>query len=615
MLHAPSRDLASPALWEDSLERSRRRRVLAAQGRREIAKKKHASAAVSAAMVVTQAAPAVAAAAIGGGGGPKVAQSSPANRAIAPGAPSELLRIGSKGAEVVRIQSALGVTPDGVFGTQTDLAVRGFQQRSGLAADGIVGPHTWGALFGGASGASWDAAKPRYGFSIQKASDVEAARVRPSIGGKGPVAKIVVRTVPKADGAAEPASRSKKRSAAPRREGRSGETRPVAQVSTPERGERESRSNGGREPRSAPAPQASPPRGNVSCGSDRLIAPVRNYTVTGQFGESRPGHRHAGLDLAAPSGTPIVAAACGVVTEAGYQGGYGNIICVRHSASLTTCYAHLSRFGARVGERVRQGEVIGYVGSTGNSSGPHVHFETRVNGSPTNPAPYISGGRRAKVTEHDHDGEATASRSGTSHTSASTSSSGADAPAQGGTWEEPQAQKAQEPEAYEPAPAPGRAAVAGPDGARSDDGPRAGACPGSRARAGPGRGGPGRGGARAGCRGPGRARPGACSGGARARARRRGARPGAGGSGRARARAGRRGTGARAGRAGSGRAGRRGTRPGRRAGRAGRTGRARRARGSGSARGARRARGRGRSGQLIRTASDRSLDGCGRAPR
>src|SRR3954471_22794290 len=100
------RDLASPELWEDSLERSRRRRVLAAQGRKEMARKKQASAAVSAAMVVTQAAPAVALAAAGGGGGPKVAQSSPANRAIdaAPGWHGQLLRLGSSGAEVARVQ-------------------------------------------------------------------------------------------------------------------------------------------------------------------------------------------------------------------------------------------------------------------------------------------------------------------------------------------------------------------------------------------------------------------------------------------------------------------------------------------------------------------------------
>src|ERR671926_222201 len=96
-MQAPLRDLASPELWDDSLERSRRRRVLAAQGRKEMAKRKQAATAVSAAMVMTQTAPAFAAAAAGGGSGTKVAQSSPANRAIAPGAPSEMLRLGASG--------------------------------------------------------------------------------------------------------------------------------------------------------------------------------------------------------------------------------------------------------------------------------------------------------------------------------------------------------------------------------------------------------------------------------------------------------------------------------------------------------------------------------------
>src|SRR5689334_3560883 len=116
-MQALDRDLASRELWEDSLERSRRRRVLAAQGRREMARKKQASAAVSAAMVMTQAAPAFAAAAAGGGAGsgPKVAQSSPANRAIAPGAPGALLRLGSSGPEVARVQNSLGLAPDGYF--------------------------------------------------------------------------------------------------------------------------------------------------------------------------------------------------------------------------------------------------------------------------------------------------------------------------------------------------------------------------------------------------------------------------------------------------------------------------------------------------------------------
>src|SRR3954453_10243765 len=130
-MQASYRDLASPDLWEDSLERSRRRRVLAARGRREMPGKKQASAAVSAAMVMTQTAPAFAAAAAAGGSGSgtKVAQSSPANRAIAPAAPGQLLRFGSTGPDVARIQNTLGIANDGIFGPQTEAAVRAFQQK------------------------------------------------------------------------------------------------------------------------------------------------------------------------------------------------------------------------------------------------------------------------------------------------------------------------------------------------------------------------------------------------------------------------------------------------------------------------------------------------------
>src|SRR3954466_371675 len=197
-MQAPQRDLASVEVWDRSLERSRRRRVLAAQGRREMARRKQAAGVVSAAMVVSPTAAAFAAAgAGGGGGGSKVAAASPANRAIAPGAPSSLLRVGSTGPDVVRVQSALGQVPDGVFGPRTDAAVRVFQGRNGLVVDGIVGPHTWGTLFG-PHGASYDPVTPRYQFKIQRASAVEEARVRPALAGKGPVAKIVLRTSPSA---------------------------------------------------------------------------------------------------------------------------------------------------------------------------------------------------------------------------------------------------------------------------------------------------------------------------------------------------------------------------------------------------------------------------------
>jgi murein DD-endopeptidase MepM/ murein hydrolase activator NlpD len=91
------------------------------------------------------------------------------------------------------------------------------------------------------------------------------------------------------------------------------------------------------------------------------------------------------VDLAAASGTPIVAAADGRVIEAGWRGGYGQQVEIAHADGIETRYGHMSRIAARIGEAVRKGEVIGYVGSTGLSTGPHLHFEVTRNGRPVNP--------------------------------------------------------------------------------------------------------------------------------------------------------------------------------------------------------------------------------------
>jgi murein DD-endopeptidase MepM/ murein hydrolase activator NlpD len=94
---------------------------------------------------------------------------------------------------------------------------------------------------------------------------------------------------------------------------------------------------------------------------------------------------HRGVDYGAPSGTPIVAVSDGRVTFAGRHGGHGNYIKLSHASGLETAYAHLSRFAVSSGTYVRQGQVIGYVGSTGLSTGPHLHFEVYKNGAPVNP--------------------------------------------------------------------------------------------------------------------------------------------------------------------------------------------------------------------------------------
>ena len=103
----------------------------------------------------------------------------------------------------------------------------------------------------------------------------------------------------------------------------------------------------------------------------------------------RWGSLHPGIDIGAEMGAPIHAAASGRVILAGYSGGYGNLIVIDHGNGLATAYAHQSRLGASVGQEVSQGDVIGYVGSTGFSTGPHLHFEVRVNGLPVDPMGYL----------------------------------------------------------------------------------------------------------------------------------------------------------------------------------------------------------------------------------
>jgi murein DD-endopeptidase MepM/ murein hydrolase activator NlpD len=121
-----------------------------------------------------------------------------------------------------------------------------------------------------------------------------------------------------------------------------------------------------------------------------LIWPVEG-TLTSPFGY-RWGRMHEGIDISVPEGTPIRAAADGTVilTQSEYEsGGYGNYTCIDHGGGLSTCYAHQSSFATSVGAQVSQGDVIGYSGNTGHSTGPHLHFEVRINGAPTDPLGYL----------------------------------------------------------------------------------------------------------------------------------------------------------------------------------------------------------------------------------
>jgi murein DD-endopeptidase MepM/ murein hydrolase activator NlpD len=127
--------------------------------------------------------------------------------------------------------------------------------------------------------------------------------------------------------------------------------------------------------------------GPIKQGSGDMIWPIDGL-FSSPFG-MRWGRLHAGIDLAAPTGRPIRAAADGRVILAAPTGGYGNYTCVAHSSSISTCYAHQSRFGAAVGDSVSQGDVIGYVGNTGHSFGAHLHFEVRIDGRPVDPMGYL----------------------------------------------------------------------------------------------------------------------------------------------------------------------------------------------------------------------------------
>lgn len=129
--------------------------------------------------------------------------------------------------------------------------------------------------------------------------------------------------------------------------------------------------------------------GKVSLGIS-LIRPVSG-TITSRFGASSSIRKssHTGLDIATSTGTPIVAAATGTVTFSGYKGSYGNMIVISHGNGVQTYYGHCSKLYVSAGTTVSQGQTIAAVGSTGNSTGPHLHLEVRINGVAYNPQNYV----------------------------------------------------------------------------------------------------------------------------------------------------------------------------------------------------------------------------------
>jgi peptidoglycan hydrolase-like protein with peptidoglycan-binding domain len=272
------------------------------------------------------------------------------------------------GPKVAAVQVALkrlglyNATVDGVRGPMTKAAIVHFQRRRGLSVDGVVGPRTRAAF--GKRG------RPAFGSRTMKRGDRgwDVAAMQYILARRGyppgaidavfgPMTDTALRNFQRAyglvgDGLAGP------RTIAALRHGRASRGAP-----------------GGTTPVSGPV---------------RLLRPVGGRIGDG-FGAPREGRRtHTGLDFPVPSGTRIGAAGVGVVEFAGWNtGGYGNLVVVRHRLGYATWYAHMSRIAVSAGQSVTGGSTLGYVGSTGHATGPHLHFELRRNAVPIDPFPYL----------------------------------------------------------------------------------------------------------------------------------------------------------------------------------------------------------------------------------